>query len=74
MAASDTVTLSVGQGLVFNVQLRLGSEAQTVNVNGGESLINTSTAEIGQVIGEAAIKDLPLNGRDPQVSSFSRPA
>ena len=73
IAASDSITLSVGQALVFNVQLKPGSTAQTVNVNGGEGLINTSTAEIGQVIGESAIKDLPLNGRDPSSLVFLSP-
>jgi Carboxypeptidase regulatory-like domain len=72
-AASDSIVLTVGQTLVFNVQLKPGSAAQSVTVNGGDELINTSTAEIGQVMNEAAIKDLPLNGRDPSSLVFLAP-
>ncbi len=32
---------------------------------GGPELIDTTTAELSQVVGEDTIKDLPLNGRDP---------
>ncbi len=47
MAASDSITLSVGQGLVFSVRLKLGSAPQTVNVNGGESITrNTATSSL----------------------------
>jgi len=73
MAASDALVLAVGQSMVFNVQLKPGSASQTVNVNSSEGLINISTAEIGQVINEAAIKDLPLNGRDPSSLVFLSP-
>lgn len=73
MAASDPIVLAVGQSLVFNVRLKPGSASETVQVNSNDGLINVSTAEIGQVINEAAIKDLPLNGRDPSSLVFLSP-
>ena len=40
-------------------------KAETVSVNADAELINTSSAELGTTVGEAAIAELPLNGRDP---------
>jgi len=49
-----------------DVQLKVGaSNAETVSVTADAELINTSSAELGTTVGEAAIADLPLNGRDP---------
>ncbi len=59
------VTLSVGQSATLPIELHVGSEAQTVNVNANAEVINSTTAEISQVIDEASVKELPLNGRDP---------
>ncbi|MEO8737011.1 MAG: carboxypeptidase regulatory-like domain-containing protein [Edaphobacter sp.] len=59
------VGLSVGQSATLNLTLKLGGTQDTVTVNGGSELINTTTAEISQVVDEKTIKDLPLNGRDP---------
>ncbi|MGB8537612.1 MAG: carboxypeptidase regulatory-like domain-containing protein [Acidobacteriaceae bacterium] len=59
------IALTVAQSATLDIALKPGAAAETVTVNGGAELINTTTAEISQVIGEDAIKDLPLNGRDP---------
>ncbi|MGA2808580.1 MAG: carboxypeptidase-like regulatory domain-containing protein, partial [Terracidiphilus sp.] len=54
LAATQDVHLKVGAG-----------KAETVAVTADAELINTSSAELGTTVGEAAIADLPLNGRDP---------
>jgi hypothetical protein len=64
------VELTVGQSATLNLQMKLGGAQDAVTVTGGTDLINTTTAELSQVIGEAAIKDLPLNGRDPGTLVF----
>jgi hypothetical protein len=49
-----------------NVHLRVGSaKDEVVSVTADAELVNTSSAELGTTVGEAAISELPLNGRDP---------
>jgi hypothetical protein len=59
------VTLTVGQSATLDITLKTGGAEDTVTVTGGAELINTTTAEISQVIGQAEVEELPLNGRDP---------
>jgi hypothetical protein len=59
------ITLTIGQAATLNVVLQPGAIQQTVTVTGGAELLNTTTSEIGQVVGEEEVRDLPLNGRDP---------
>ena len=59
------VQLTVGDSATLNFKLKAGGSQETVTVNGGAELINTTTAELSQVVGEDTIKGLPLNGRDP---------
>lgn len=54
LSATQNVSLSVSSG-----------RAESVTVTADAELINTSSAELGTTVGEAAISELPLNGRDP---------
>lgn len=54
MAATQDVHLSVASG-----------QAETISVTSEAELINTTSAELGTTVGESAIAELPLNGRDP---------
>jgi len=54
LAATQDIRLKVGAG-----------KAETVAVTADAELINTSSAELGTTVGQAAIAELPLNGRDP---------
>jgi hypothetical protein len=56
LAATQDVSLKVGTG-----------KAETISVTADAELINTSSAELGTTVGEAAISELPLNGRDPSM-------
>jgi outer membrane receptor protein involved in Fe transport len=64
------VELTVGQSATLNLVLKPGGAQDSVTVTGGAELINTTTAELSQVVDEATIKDLPLNGRDPGTLVF----
>jgi outer membrane receptor protein involved in Fe transport len=59
------VQLTVGQSATLNLPLKAGGSSETVTVEGGADLINTTSADLGQTVDEATIHDLPLNGRDP---------
>ena len=59
------VELSVNVNSTQNVALKTGSVQETVTVFENAELINTTTPELGTTVNEAAITQLPLNGRDP---------
>jgi len=59
------IQLTVEQHATLPVKLKVGSNSETVTVTGGAELINTTTAEIGQVISQDEITELPIDGRDP---------
>jgi hypothetical protein len=65
-AVSDPITLTVGQTLVFNVRLKVGSTQQEVTVNGGSQILNTTDASVGTVIDQKFVENIPLNGRSFQ--------
>jgi len=64
------VELTVGQSATLNLPLKPGAASDTITVTGGAELINTTTAELSQVVDQSTIKDLPLNGRDPGTLVF----
>jgi hypothetical protein len=59
------IQLTVEQHATLPVILKVGSNTETETVTGGAELINATTAEISQVIGQDEVTELPLNGRDP---------
>jgi outer membrane receptor protein involved in Fe transport len=59
------ITITVSQQATLDIALQVGSESQTINVEAGAPLINTTNAEVSNTVGEHAIRELPLNGRDP---------
>ncbi len=48
-----------------DVHLKVGATGETVSVTADAELVNTTSAELGSTVNEAAISELPLNGRDP---------
>jgi len=58
------LTVNVAQNLQVNVQLKLGTATETVEVNTAPPLLQTDGASVGQVMTEKTINDLPLNGRN----------
>lgn len=56
--------VAVAQAVTINATLKIGDVAQTVTVEAVGSQVESSTAQLGTVIGEKAVHDLPLNGRN----------
>ncbi len=59
------LVLTVGQAATLKSALQVGSANETVTVNAASVLIDQSTAQLSNLVNEHAIKELPLNGRDP---------
>src|SRR5258708_5996545 len=57
------IVLSVGATQTLNLSMQVGQSSQTVEVTAEAPTVNLSNAEIGALTTEAAIKELPLNGR-----------
>ena len=60
----QNLTVNVGQHLLVNLQLKLGSSTETVEVNAAPPQLQTEEASVGQVMTEKSVSSLPLNGRN----------
>ncbi len=58
------VDVTIGHVVVIDAKLELGSPTQVVTVTGGAPLIETTSTQIGAVVNQRAITELPLNTRD----------
>ncbi|MBV9081123.1 MAG: carboxypeptidase regulatory-like domain-containing protein, partial [Acidobacteriaceae bacterium] len=58
------ITLEVNQAARVDFSMKLGSASEVVKVTGEAPLVETTTAEMGQVINTKTILDLPLNQRN----------
>ena len=58
------VELQVQQVARIDFQLKVGAVSESVEVAGGAPLLNTESADVGTVIENKRIEDLPLNGRN----------
>ena len=58
------LVFQVNQTATLNFALTVGSTTQTVDVSATVSTVDSSTAELGTVVSERSVKDLPLNGRN----------
>ncbi|MGB8478373.1 MAG: carboxypeptidase regulatory-like domain-containing protein [Acidobacteriaceae bacterium] len=63
-AQVPTFTLTVGQQASIDFSLNVGSQASAVTVQGAAPQLQTSSANLGTVIGTQQVNDLPLNGRN----------
>lgn len=60
----DQLTLTVNQTSTLDFILAVGAVTETVNVEAAGVEVQSSTAELGQVVQEKQVVDLPLNGRN----------
>jgi hypothetical protein len=68
------IVLTVGLTATQDVKLNVAAgKTETIAVTADAELINTTTAELGTTISEAAISDLPLDGHDPSSLVFLVP-
>jgi hypothetical protein len=58
------VTLDVNQVITLNMTLQLGESKEIVDVTSEAPLVETSSTQLGTVVNDRAIVQLPLNERD----------
>ncbi len=58
------LSLSLYQQLTQNIVLKVGSEAQNVTVEATPTLVDTTNASLGTVVGQTQILSMPLNLRE----------
>jgi hypothetical protein len=63
-ALRRNLSLQIQQVLQQDFQLQVGTIQQEVTVQGGAPLLNVESAEVGNVISEEQVQQLPLNGRN----------
>src|SRR5215470_17133478 len=64
--ARENVVVEVGSEIRADLTIEPGQQSETVTVNEAIPLIDTTTATLGGVLPNAAINDMPLNGRNYQ--------
>ncbi len=62
-AVRTGITLEVGQDPSIHLQLEVGGVSEAITVTAETPVVNTSTSPDSGLVGERAIKELPLNGR-----------
>ena len=60
------IVLQIQDALSINFTLPVGAVFETVTVEGGASMINTSDASVSTVVDQTYVKNMPLNGRSFQ--------
>jgi Carboxypeptidase regulatory-like domain len=58
------VVLEADQSVTLNFKLKVGSSAETITVTADAPQVDTTSGTLSQVIDEARVVDLPLNGRN----------
>src|SRR6266852_1451822 len=58
------VAVTVGATITVNFTLAVGDVQERVEVTSSSQELNTTDASMGGLVGETAIRELPLNGRD----------
>ena len=61
---SSPLELEINQQARVLIVLRVGKREETVIVQASAALVETTSAALGEVIGERQVVDLPLNGRN----------
>ena len=67
------VVLTVGAAPVLEFSLEVGAVAEAIRVSAAPTAVNTRTGEIGYLVDERAIEELPLNGRNYTDLAFLQP-
>jgi hypothetical protein len=63
-AVSETVDINVQDRVAVNVALQVGQITEEMVVTGAAPLLETETSELGQVVDQKRVSNLPLNGRN----------
>jgi hypothetical protein len=63
-AQTQAFNVAVNQTVTKDFELTVGDVSQTVEVSAAGELVERSSVELGSVISERAVQELPLNGRN----------
>ncbi len=63
-AVTNNVVVQIDQKARIDFAVEVGQLSETTVITAAVTLVNTETSEIGQVIEEQSVKELPLNGRN----------
>ncbi len=61
---ADGIQVSVNGTVTYDIHLKIGANTQAIEVQAQPALVDTTGTQIGAVINERAVQDLPLNTRD----------
>src|SRR5262245_37110938 len=61
---TNPFSLGVSETVTQNVSLAIGEMSEVVEVSAASELVQSSSSELGSVINERTVGDLPLNGRN----------
>ncbi len=59
------LTVHVAESINLTAEMEVGAVTEVVEVVGAAPLLQTESGELGQVVEERKIRELPLNGRNP---------
>lgn len=65
-AVSTPITLNVAQNAVLDFKMQVGSEAESVTVDGSGTQLSTTDGSVSTVIDRKFVENIPLNGRSFQ--------
>ena len=71
--SSGRFTLTVQQQATVDARLEVGEMSETVEVSASAALVNTTIANLGQVIDNETIVSLPNLGRNPMAFTYLTP-
>jgi hypothetical protein len=70
----ELLTLSIGEAIDLELVMQIGAFEQEITVKDRPSMVNTQTSELSFLVGEKAMSELPLNGRNYTDLALLQPA
>ena len=58
------ISLDVNQVITLNMTMQIGASQEVVDVTSEAPLVETTSTQLGAVVGDRAVTELPLNSRD----------
>ena len=62
--SAPSFVLTSGMRARIDAKMEVGSASETVEVTSATPTLQTDSSDVGQTVGERAVEDLPLNGRN----------
>ena len=73
IAEHTAIEVGVGKEVRVDLVLQPGEQTTTVTVTGDLPMINTSNAQLGGTLEQITVAELPVNGRNYQYLTYTRP-